>query len=145
MRIPISGIPPELASIEANNILKGELREIEIASSGEIARIVADEEPLDYGQVKTAQKILVNTNLLESINVDEEAMQFYISYSVEELWKAAFRDKDNTLGALEKNGNKYHDLVVDTFLSDFEVRKTSVIKDQQGIPFQIPQHLCNCM
>ena len=136
-----SGIPPELARIEANNILKGEQREIEIASSGEIARMAADEEPLDYGQAKTAQQVLTNTNLLESVNVDEEAMQFYLSYSVEELWKAAFRDKDNTLGALEKNGNKYHDMVVDTFLSDFEGTQNIGHQRPAGYSFPNPPTL----
>jgi hypothetical protein len=40
--------------------------------------------------------------VLESINVDEEAMQFYIDYSIDELWKNAFRDKENTV--LTANG-----------------------------------------
>jgi hypothetical protein len=28
---------------------------------------------------------------LESINVDGEAMEFYLDYSIDELWKSAFR------------------------------------------------------
>jgi hypothetical protein len=43
-------------------------------------------DPLDYGEVKKAEQILAQTNVLESINVDEEAMQFYIDYSIDELW-----------------------------------------------------------
>jgi hypothetical protein len=41
---------------------------------------------------------------LESINVDEEAMQFYIDYSIDELWKSAFRDKENTVLAVKREG-----------------------------------------
>jgi N12 class adenine-specific DNA methylase len=39
------------------------------------------------------------------------------------LWKAAFKDKEKTIAAVKnegKNGNKYHDTVVDIFLSDYE-------------------------
>ncbi len=51
-------------------------------------------------------------------------MQFYLDYSVAELWKGAFK---NPLSETEitqkvrhegKNGNKYHDTVVETFLTD---------------------------
>ena len=69
---------------------------------------------MEYGEIKTAEQILAQTNMLESINVDEEAMQFYVDYSIDELWKSAFRDKKNTILAVKregKSGNKYHDIV----------------------------------
>jgi hypothetical protein len=50
-------------------------------------------------------------------------MQFYLDYSIDELWKKAFQDKDKTVAAVKKegkNGNKYYDTVVETFLSDYE-------------------------
>ena len=65
--------------------------ELEIASSQELTKLVSNEDPLDYGQIKTAEQILANTNVLESINVDGEAMEFYLDYSIDELWKSAFR------------------------------------------------------
>ena len=93
-------------------------------------------DPLDYGKIKTAERILANTNVLESINVDEEAIQFYLDYSIDELWKSAFRDKENTIAGVKKegkNGNKYHDTVVETFLSDYE--GTQSIKVPNGYAF----------
>ena len=67
-----------------------------------------------------------HTNVLESINVDEEAMQFYVNYSVLELWKSAFADETETVRTVQNegaNGNKFHDKVVDTFLSDYDGAK----------------------
>ena len=99
-------------------------QELQSASSEELVHLISEEESaLDYGKIQTAEQILADTNVLDSFNVDEEAMQFYLDYSVNELWKSAFRDKDNTITAVRregKNGNKYHDTVVDTFLSDYE-------------------------
>ena len=57
--------------------------------------------------------------MLESINIDEEAMQFYVDYSIDELWKSAFRDERKCCSSCRhegKNGNKYHDTVVESFL-----------------------------
>ena len=51
-------------------------------------------------------------------------MQFYLDYSIDELWKSAFRDKENTIAG--KNGNKYHDTVVETFLSYYEGTQNKV-------------------
>ena len=59
-----------------------------------MSQLVETTEPMDYGEIHTAEQILVNTNFLDSISVDEEAMQFYLDYSIDELWKSAFRDKD---------------------------------------------------
>ena len=50
-------------------------------------------------------------------------MQFYVDYSIDELWKSAFRDKENTVLTVKhegKNGNKYHDIVAASFLADYE-------------------------
>ena len=96
---------------------------------------VEDTHPLDYGEVESIDDILENTNVLESINVDEEAMRFYLNYSISLLWKKAFRDKGHcetsylAVKQKGKNGNKYHDKVVETFLVDFEgTQKISVPK-----------------
>ena len=63
-------------------------------------------------------------------------MQFYLDYSNDELWKAAFRDKSKAILAVKaegKNGNKYHDTVVETFLSESE--GTQKIKIPKGYSF----------
>jgi N12 class adenine-specific DNA methylase len=80
--------------------------------------------------------------VLESTNVDEEAMQFYIDYSIDELWKSAFRDKEKTVIAVKREGkncNKYHDAVAQTFLSDYE--GTQNIKIPKGYAFPYPTTL----
>jgi hypothetical protein len=84
-----SEVPPEISELTHQNIEDKE--EVQTASSEELAQLVGNEDPLDYGQIKTAEQILANTNFLESINVDEEAMQFYLDYSIDELWRSAFR------------------------------------------------------
>jgi superfamily II DNA or RNA helicase len=132
-----SEIPPDLSDLTSASEQDTE-GEIEKVSSQELAQLVEDTEPLEYGQPKTAEQILANTNILESINVDEEAMQFYLDYSLEELWKAAFRDKEKTIIAVKnegKNGNKYHDTVVDTFLLDYEGTQTIQKPDGYAFPY----------
>ena len=63
--------------------------------------------------------------MLESINVDEESVQFYLNYSIDENWKIAFKSLLSEKITVQKitlagrNGNKYHDTVVDTFLNDY--------------------------
>lgn len=50
---------------------------IQTASSDEISSLVkADEDPLQYEPVPTVKQILSNSSILESINVDEEAISF---------------------------------------------------------------------
>jgi hypothetical protein len=118
-----SDIPPDLTKLTSTDMMQDVEQEIQSASSEEIAPMIENTDPLDYGDIQTAQQILAHTNILESINVDEEAMQFYIDYSIDELWKSAFRDKENTIYSVRnegKNGNKYHDTVVETFVSDYE-------------------------
>jgi hypothetical protein len=72
-----SEVPPNLSDLTSASEQETE-EEIQKASSQELAQLVEDTEPLEYGQPKTAEQILANTNILESINVDEEAMQFYL-------------------------------------------------------------------
>jgi hypothetical protein len=61
-------------------------QEIQSAFSNELTPLVKQHgDPLDYGDIKTAEQILANTNVLESINIDEEAIQFYLDYSIDEL------------------------------------------------------------
>jgi superfamily II DNA or RNA helicase len=132
-----SEVPPDLSELTPLNTEDKE--EVQTASSQELAQMVGNEDPLDYGQIKTAEQILANTNFLESTNVDEEAMQFYLDYSTDELWKSAFRyGEEKTIAAAKTNGNKYHDTVVDTFLSDY--KGTQNIKSKLPDGYSFPHH-----
>jgi len=65
-------------------------------------------------------------------------MQFYLDYSTDELGKSAFRNRENTLAVVRKegkNGNKYHDVVVETFLSDYEGSQNIVIPNGYSFPY----------
>lgn len=111
-----SDIPPDLSE---------EDEEIGTASTQEIADFVEKEsnDPLDYGEIKTVEQIFANCNRLESYTEDMESMQFYVNKSIKALSANAFRDEKNTISEIRnkgKNGNKYHDIVQGTFLSDYE-------------------------
>jgi N12 class adenine-specific DNA methylase len=65
-------------------------------------------------------------------------MQFYIDYSIDELWKTAFKDKEKaalTVKHEDKNGNKYHDTVVETFLADYEGTQNIKIPNGYAFPY----------
>jgi superfamily II DNA or RNA helicase len=128
--------PPDLSKF--SSLPKDIEQEIQTASLQEVSKLVENQDPLDYGEIETAEQILAHTNVLESINVDEEAMQFYLDYSTDELWKSAFRNRENTLAVVRKegkNGNKYHDVVVETFLSDYEGTQNIVIPNGYSFPY----------
>jgi superfamily II DNA or RNA helicase len=128
--------PPDLSKF--SSLPKDIEQEIQTASLQEVSKLVEKQDPLDYGEIETAEQILAHTNVLESINVDEEAMQFYLDYSTDELWKSAFRNRENTLAVVRKegkNGNKYHDAVVETFLSDYQGTQNIVIPKGYSFPY----------
>ena len=82
-------IAPPILSVQEAGKLSGQEEEIPLASNRDLANI-GDESPLDYSNNRSVEQILQQTTILESINVDEEAMQFYVKYSIDELWKLAF-------------------------------------------------------
>jgi hypothetical protein len=129
-----SELPPDLSEEENE--------EIGTASSEEIANLVEKEnetDPLDYGKVKTVEQILKQSERLDSFAEDIENMQFYINKRIKGLWANAFKDPDpenNTVFKVRnkgRNGNKYHDTVINTFLSDYEGAKS--IKCPDGYSF----------
>ena len=109
--------------------------EIPIASNEELSNLVNDNsDPLDYKEPPTVEQILSTTSILESINVDEEAMQFFLRGSINDLWKRAFnRKKKKTVIAVKnegKNGHKFHDTVIEIFLTEYEnTQKLKIPKD----------------
>jgi superfamily II DNA or RNA helicase len=60
--------------------------------------------------------------VFDSISQDKEAMEFYLNYAINDLWKKTFDDENNTIRYLEENGkvgNKFNDTIVETFLKDY--------------------------
>ena len=121
-------IPPNLTNLTPRQLDNQE--EIQLASPEELSPIPENTDPLDYRSFRSVEHILMQTDVLESINVDEEAIQFYLKYSIDELWKLAFANEDDTLKKIRiagKNGNKYHDTVLDNFLYDYEGSRKPII------------------
>ena len=115
-------IPPDLSTFIKNPLGVPE-EEIQTVSDSQLTGLVEESKPFDYQSVSTTEQILSQTNILESISVDEEAMQFYLDYSIEELWKHAFEREQETVTRIKlegKNGNKYHDIF--PTLVTFQVR-----------------------
>ena len=97
-------------------------QEIVPATPSELLSIADNSDPLDNNYTTSVDHVLKHTDILESINVDEEAMRFYLNFSVDELWKLAFKNESETVNKVRligKNGNRYHDTVISTFLKDY--------------------------
>ena len=135
-----SDIPPNLAISKSNQFEN--LEEIQPASLEELSQIVENVDPLEYGRFKNVEHILKQTDVLESINVDEEAIQFYLNYSIGELWKLAFENRmaeDETVKKLRlagKNENIYHDRVVEAFLADYNGTRTIRLPEGYSFPME---------
>lgn len=127
--------PPDLSNfITGSGIEHG--GEIQTVTSQELVQLADSTDPLDYGEPASVEQILKNTSILESISVDEEAMQFYLAYAIDQLWKCAFGQEKSTVDKIKleaKNGNEYHDTVVKIFLSEYKGTKS--IKLPQGYAF----------
>ena len=96
--------------------------ELETATSEELASLVENDNTLDSDIITPIEQILSSTEMLDSISTDKEAIQFYVTYAINQLWKDAFLDPEKTISTLEnetKTDNKYRNLVVKTFLKDY--------------------------
>lgn len=136
-------IPPDLSAGLAKEYRP--LEEIQIASGSDLSNGENLSDPLTYRNEWTVEQILSHTDILESINVDEEAMQFYIDYSVDELWRSAFSNESEAIKKIKlagKNGNKYHDTVIDTFLGDYQGSIELKIPSNYSFPY--PPTLMQC-
>jgi Phage-integrase repeat unit len=132
--------PPNLSAVSLDKDA-----EIGTASSEELAQLVWEQQDADE-KIITAKQILAQTNLPESISVDEETMRFLLYYNVLQLWKNAFRDHGNksetTIDAVKEegmNGNSFHDEVIQTFLSDFQGAKAILADIPDGYSFAHPK------
>lgn len=114
-----SNTPPNLQNFSGQNV---EI-EIQTASNQDLVGLMETSEPLDYGKILSVEQILTNTAALESFNVDEEAMQFYLNYSIDRLWKLAFQNEQENVTRIKetkRTGNKYTDSVLKSFLTDYD-------------------------
>jgi len=121
-----SQIPPDISHYAPDEIQTDTETEIKTATSEELAELIQDEETLDSDVITPVEQILATTEILDSISVDEEAIEFYTTYSINQLWKDAFLDEKKTIRDIEKigkTGNKYKDLVAGTFLKDYKKAK----------------------
>jgi len=132
--------PPDFEQIiQANETLPDPDKELPTVSQEELVELTSDVEPLDYQKTPPVEHILKHTENLESINVDEEAIKFYLNYSINQLWKNAFSKEKETVEKLRKegkNGNKYHDEVIETFLSDYDGIQQMEIPEEYSFPKQ---------
>ncbi len=133
-----SEIPPDISHYVQTPI--DAESEIKTGTSEEIASLIQDGETQDSDVIIPVEQILSTTEILDSISVDEEAIQFYLTYSINQLWKDAFLDERKTIDDLQKigkTGNKYKDLVAGTFLNDYDnaknlkIPKNYIFRDKQ--------------
>ncbi|WP_100181938.1 integrase repeat-containing protein [Candidatus Nitrosotenuis aquarius] len=131
-------LPPDFSQIiEINSPMADTNEEISAANIEELADLIDDSDPLEYKPVESVENIFKHTSFLESINVDEEAMKFYVNYSLAQLWKNAFRNEMETVNKIKNegtNGNKFHDEVVQTFLTDYNGMKNLQIPEEYSFP-----------
>ena len=67
-------------------------------------------------------------------------MQFYVNYTIHQLWKRAFDNPDQTINDVKNSANsenKYRNLVVKTFLNDYQ--KTIDLPMPKGYSFRDPK------
>ena len=121
-----SKVPPDISHYspdETQEDIDSDINaEIKTATSEELSDLIKDEQTLDSDEIIPVEQILSTAESLDSISVDEEAIQFYLNYCINQLWKDAFLDPIKTVSDLEKagkTGNKYRDLVYGTFLNDY--------------------------
>ena len=97
--------------------------EEEIKTAKTIEELANGKDELDYGKIATPEQVFKETEALPSICVDEEKIQFQISCSVRDLWKTVIENEAINVAKIKaegKNGNRFHDEVKETFLSEYE-------------------------
>lgn len=133
-------IPPNLEPFKDSKIPQDEEGKIEDISTDTLHERVDDSKLFDFDKYVEPEKILKDSEVLESISEDKEAMKFYIAYKVNQLWKSAFVDEDKVVNELEnkgKTGNKFRDAVTTKFLKDYH--NTKKIKIPKDYAFKNPK------
>jgi hypothetical protein len=129
---PTAEIPPDLTIYNRIYQNRDENENIGTMSTQELAEAVEAEggDPLDYkyyDSIQTPKEILTSIERIESIIADEETMRFLVIHSVNKLWKRIIAEYDNEdpnrianiIEGIKRNGNHYHDEVVEQFLTEY--------------------------
>jgi len=130
-----SDVPPDISVHSESNSDDSEdytEKEISTATSSDLAELVGKQEEIFLDdEVAPIEQILDTAPKIESFSDDEEAIKFYITYLVNQIWKNVFieegQNSTKTVDELlvsKKTGNKYRDLVVTTFLRDYKGAKS---------------------
>ena len=112
--------PPEISTLTTPTPDKDQ----EVKTGRSMSDVTIEKE--EKKMPDTVEQVLRDTLILDSISVDEEAIQFYLNYSINRFWKQAFDDEINTVKQIEakgKTGNKFSDTAVGTFLRDYYATK----------------------
>tara|TARA_Y100001936_G_scaffold136189_1_gene132980 strand:+ start:1429 stop:4047 length:2619 start_codon:yes stop_codon:yes gene_type:complete len=131
--------PPEISTLTSPTSDDSDTdEEQEIESSQSMSDITIEKE--EKTMPDTVEQVLRDTLVLDSISVDEEAIQFYLNYSINRFWKQAFDDEKKTITQIEKKGktgNKFADTAIGTFLRDYY--GTRKLKLPKGYEFTNPK------
>lgn len=132
----------EYAKSEAESppdLVNGSGDEIEEATPEELSSLVDNSDPLEsYDKIRTPEQIMKETEVMDSICVDQEMMQFQVNCSVQDLWKSAFKNELNTVSVVKSKGfigNKFHDMVNETFLLEYKAVQKIREKLPKGYDF----------
>jgi superfamily II DNA or RNA helicase len=132
-------IPPDLSVYTGIHVNPdNESEKLDTASNAELASLVrlggGKTDPLDYngyGSLESPKEILKSLDRVESINVDEEVMRFLVIHSVNKIWRYIiyeYEKGESNSGHIKsiikdlsssKNGNHYHDEVIDQFITNY--------------------------
>lgn len=121
-----SQIPPDISRYTPDETPLDTEDEIKTATSEELAGLIHDGDTFNSDEIIPVEHILSTAEVIDSISVDEETIQFYLNYCINQLWKDAFLDEQKTITQVEKagkSGNKYRDLVSGIFLKDYYASK----------------------
>jgi len=134
-----SEIPPDLEPFKDSNIPQDEEGKVEDISIDKLHEVADDSKLFNFDKYVSPETILRDCEILESISEDKEAMEFYIAYKVNRLWKSAFVDEIKTITEVEKigkTGNTFKDKVNEIFLKDYY--NTKKIKIPKEYSFKHP-------
>jgi len=135
-----SEIPPDISPFKESQMVQDEEGTLEDVTTDKLHELADKSKLFDFDKYVEPEKILKDSEILESISEDKEAMQFYIAYKVNQLWKNAFIDAEKTVRALEeggKTGNNFRDTVTEKFLKDYHATKN--IKIPKEYSFRDPK------
>jgi superfamily II DNA or RNA helicase len=89
-------------------------------------------------KVRSPKQLMKEDEGMDSICVDDEMMQFQVTCSVQDKWNSAFQNENFPIEELEAKGlmgNKFHDRVHNTFLTEYRAVQKIESKLPAGYTF----------